>query len=64
MKSAKGGIISYLVTVIVSVALLWAGHLWAGYDPSANPNLTVDEEYLKAEITEIDGGDTLSHRPT
>ncbi|MBO4359389.1 MAG: YibE/F family protein [Eubacteriaceae bacterium] len=53
MKSAKGGIISYLVTVIVSVALLWAGHLWAGYDPSANPNLTVDEEYLKAEITEI-----------
>ena len=61
MRSKKGSFTVYIITVIVSAALLYAGYLWAGYDPSANPNLSMEEEYLKARVTELISADIIDY---
>lgn len=61
MRSTKGRFWVYLITVIISAALLYAGYLWAGYDPAANPNLSMEEEYLKARVTELVSADIIDY---
>ncbi|MBO7699722.1 MAG: YibE/F family protein [Eubacteriaceae bacterium] len=61
MRSTKGRFWVYLTTVIISAALLYAGYLWAGYDPAANPNLSMEEEYLKARVTELVSADIIDY---
>ena len=61
MRSTKGRFWVYLITVIISAALLYTGYLWAGYDPAANPNLSMEEEYLKARVTELVSADIIDY---
>ena len=61
MRSTKGRFWVYLTTVIMSAALLYAGYLWAGYDPAANPNLSMEEKYLKARVTELVSADIIDY---
>ena len=61
MRSTKGRFWVYLTTVIISAALLYTGYLWAGYDPAANPNLSMEEEYLKARVTELVSADIIDY---